>query len=377
MNIKLKALLIALAGATLITACNGGGGASTPAAQPNTVQLSDGTALTMPANTVAVQHGNVTSTSINASGGKPDTLLDFVATNTSGPIVSFIQNGVTSGKTQVIQVRVDATGATPGKYSIPLAVTAVSPTESNNDTAQATLGVSVDSNGASSFTLTLNNNSLVGVNVVAGGSINASVAAGSHQNITLYSDTVYNLQTANPAQILGSLQQSSYYYNLQASPQTYADVWENINVAYTSSANGTSGSYQTVLGNGASAPTFTSSCAQDSGSIGVFCQLTGVNGSIANSNVSINLTGGYTPVTPIPSPTPIDTPSGMKVANYGSWTAKGYEVVWYPATVYPEVQYNGVTYVACSSAAATQQPGSTSWTPWVVFNPSSTTRVCP
>lgn len=376
MNTKLKAIGIVVAGATLISACNGGGsGSSTP--QPNTVQLSDGTALTMPADTVEVQHGNVSSTSINASGGKADTLLDFVATNTSGPVVSFIQNGVTSGKTQNIQVRVDATGAAPGKYSIPLAVTAVSPTAENNDAAQATLGVSVDNNGASSFTLKLNNNSLVGVNIVAGGSINASVAAGGSQNITLYSDTVYNLQTANPSQILGSLQQSSYYYNLQASPQTYSAVWEDVKVAYTSSANGTSGSYQTVLANGAGAPTFTPSCAQDSGSIGVFCQLTGVNGSIANSTVSINLTGGYTPVTPIPSPTPTPTASGMLVANYGSWTAKSYDVVWYPSTVYPEVQYNGVTYVACSSAAATQQPGSTSWTPWVVFNPSSTTKVCP
>lgn len=376
MNTKLKTLLITLSSAVLITACNGGG--STPTtAQPNTVQLSDGTALTMPASTVAVQHGNVASTTISASGGAPDTLLDFVATNTSGPVVSFVQNGVTSGKTQTIQVKVDATGSAPGNYTIPLSVTAVSPTTANNDAAKASLGVNVDGNGAASFTLKLNNNSLVGVNVVAAGSVNASVAAGSSQSITLYSDTVYNLQTVNPAQVLGSLQQSSYYYNLQASPQTYAAVWENLNVSYNSSANGTSGSYKTVLGDGASAPTFTPSCAQDSGSIGVFCQLTGVNGSIANSTISINLTGGYTPITPTPTPTPIDTPSGMKVANYGNWTAKSYDVVWYPSTVYPEVQYNGITYVACSSASASQQPGSSSWTPWVVFNPSSSTRVCP
>lgn len=247
----------------------------------------------------------------------------------------------------------------------------------STQTTAATMS-KINTVSAATYTLNLVNNSLADVNLVAAGNTVATINANSNYQTTLSTDTVYNLQTAKPAQILGTLQQNTSYYSLQATPQAYLPgTWEDISVSYTSTANSTSGGYNTMLSSASAvSPTFQSSCAQDQGSIGVVCNLSANGGSVAGSTITVNLSGGFAPpVTPV-TPTPELTPGGMWVANYGSWTAQNYDAIWYPNTVYPEVQYNGVNYVACGSATADQIPGAATWTPWVVFDSSSTALPC-
>lgn len=382
---KSLVLIAALASIPLcISACNGGSsGSSSPAQQ--TATLSDGTKLTMPAEPLALNSGESKTFVISATGGAAATILNF-SVDEIGAVKSFQSNNQRSGKTQEFVLVIDAKDAPSGSYSTPIY---------NNGKATGLNLTEVVSASGSTYTLSVTNNSAAAVKFVANQGTFTSNVINAGATVTLQApmDTIFQLNLANSswAQTFGSFQQNATYYTLGAAPQPYnATVFENITVGFNSTANNASGSYQTMLANAAStSATYSGGCTADQvGGVGVSCNLSSANGSMAGQTVQLTLAGGTTPPAPTPaSPTIMQSsggtyyfyqPDGATVPVYNSSTTY---TPLYPASIgwkaaYPVINYNGTEYIACSQAAAGVNPTTQPWNPWVQFSSTSGTAYC-
>ncbi len=229
------------------------------------------------------------------------------------------------------------------------------------------------------YNLTVTNKSAVAVSIQAAGATQCSISPNATTSCQLGVYTTY--QAIYPGQYaqqgIFTIQKNTNSV-LQTTPRTansaIADFVINVNAN-----NGYSGSVDTFL-NSSGGIVASGSCRPDSG--GVTCTL--ANGDSLR-NLNITLTSDYKPGgdTPV-GPTPTKTNSGIYVSGMGNWSASTtYTPAWnnsVNAMVYPEVNYNGQTYVACYGAdvgknpatVITQQP----WGPWFVFSNSQTKNPC-
>lgn len=166
---------------------------------------------------------------------------------------------------------------------------------------------------------------------------------------------------------------------LQTTPKTanpaIADFIIDINTS-----SGYSGSVDTFL-NSSGNISASGSCRPDSG--GVTCML--ANGDRLE-NMNVTLTSDYKPGggdTPV-GPTPTKTASGIYVSGGNNWDiGTAYAPAWnnsVNAMVYPEVNYNGKTYVACYGADKGRDPATVKaaqpWGPWFEFSNSQSNNPC-
>lgn len=218
------------------------------------------------------------------------------------------------------------------------------------------------------YTATISNQGVTTVNIVTNGQ---TVCTATGKQTTTCSLDPYTAYSANykgtyADQGLFTLQKYSSQV-LQTTP-VIADT-ARANFIINVNADGKTGSVDNFQN---SAAQYVSSgiCHNDSG--GVTCNL--ASGDTLKS-LQITLDERQEPRG---GDTPTPQPSGGYTKDYGKWDqSKAYEPIWSPSTQYPEVEYNGKQWVACSAVKAGAVPGESAWphewNAWVEYNGS---KVC-
>lgn len=251
-----------------------------------------------------------------------------------------------------------------------------------------TLGLIASAN-VFAYTANIANQSNLELVVKANGNVVCSVAAKTKSDCP-YLDAYTNYEinyklNATAEQRLASLKKDSYQV-LQATATVPSSALANFKVqyqAYIGSSTYASGSFDNFL-NSQNQVAAAGNCRADGGA-GITCPL---SGSDNLTKVDIVAVSDFVPApAPAPTPAPTKTTSGMYVAEYGNWVSGTlYNPFWsneVNAQVYPEVNDNGQTYVACygiddsiKNLSPSQVYQKQNWGPWIPFSNGQAQNVC-